>query len=183
MAINWKSPADWRSRNRGIMTDYDGIVFSLAWKENGIWQTFYRKFHLQNKGKVLNGQYTSKLHFKEKLKLNEDNFIMIYGVPKDINYKTIKRNFEEQNLGFLIFKEIFIISEEDIKFYLPNLNIKTNWSLRLKGLANKKNVLQIDMEKSTYFGDEYSLKITLPRFSFDIKYICDFCLITKDKYD
>ena len=66
---------------------------------------------------------------------------------------------------------------------MPNLNIKTNWSLRLKGLANKKNVLQIDMEKSTYFGDEYSLKITQPRFSFDIKYICDFCLITKDKYD
>ena len=68
MAINWKSPTDWRSRNRGIKTDYNGIVFSLAWKEDGIWKTFYRKFHLKIMGRVLIGEFPSNLHFNEKLK-------------------------------------------------------------------------------------------------------------------
>lgn len=169
MAINWKSPNDWRSRNAGVMTDYNGMVFSLAWEKDGIWKTYFRTFHLQKVRKVLIGQYVTDLHFDEELTNN--NFIMIYAVSKDTNYETIKENFEKKNLEFLIFKEIFNINQEDIRFYLPNLQIKIDWHGKLYGSLNKRNTLQIKIYKkitSSLNDKENKLRITLPKFNFPL---------------
>jgi len=186
MAINWKSPSNWRTRNRNILTDYNGLMFSLAWKKDGKWETFFRKFHLEWNDKMLKGKYPSNLHFNESLNLTENNCIMIYGVPKDLKYEMVKKNFEEENLEFLIFKEIFIIGEIDIKFYLPNLKYKVSWSVRLNGVINKKSTLELEMYKKKqlpFTEDKPELAIMLPRFYLDIKDISDFCFLTKDKYD
>ena len=163
MYIRGKLPKDWRER--GICYNYNGMAFSLAWKKNGTWKTFYRKFNLQTMRRhVLIGKYISNLHFDEELNKENENSIMIYSVPIDIKYETIDQNFKKQNFDFLIFKEIFNINNEDIKFYLPNLKFQKDCSVILNGQINKNNSLQIKIYKK-----ENKLGITLPQFSFSIK--------------
>ena len=86
----------------------------------------------------------------------------------DNRFNLIKMNAE--SLDFLIYKEIFVLTKKDVDFYLPNLNCKTNWYVRLNGSIHKNNSLQLTLCKSrqlTHMDSENKIVITLPIFTIE----------------
>lgn len=177
MAINWKPPPSWRER-RLPSTDYNDISFSIAWQlKTGEWKTYYRLFHLTLGLKTINGQYTSNLHFDERILPEEKLFnIMIYGVSKDTTYEEIEKKFNNNDFDFLLFKEIFRLTHEELRFYLPNLKVAKKCFVRLKGCEKKNNQLQISLytgntPSSKQDGEIKNVAITLPHFQIPISNI------------
>ena len=170
MALPERVSRDWRN-NRGVVYTHNNITYSIAWKQDGKWKTLFRKFELQIlRRNLLKGAFSSNLHFEQKLDINEGNTIMIYGVQKDTEYKTIDENFNAESLDFLIYKEIFVMTKKDVDFYLPNLNCKTNWYVRLNGSIHKNNSLQLTLCKSrqlTCTDSANKIVITLPIFTIE----------------
>ena len=167
MALPEKVSRDWRN-NRGVIHTHNNITYSIAWKQGGKWKTLFRKFELQIlRRNLLKGEFSSNLHFEDILDKENGNSIMIYGVPGDMDYKIIDDNFKGQSWDFLLYKEIFIFTKKDVDFYLPNLNCKTNWYVRLNGTINKKNSLQLTLCKTrqlTQTDSANKIIITLPTF-------------------
>jgi hypothetical protein len=103
------------SFQRGNETTYNGMSFSLAWFDYKlqIWKTYYRKFNLSFKHRRLHGEYSQNLYFDEKMKLKENDCkFMIYSVPSDTSYSKIFEGFENNNLDFILFKDIFILDKQ-----------------------------------------------------------------------
>lgn len=170
MALPERVSLGWRN-NRGVIYTHNNLTYSIAWKQDGKWKTLFRKFELQIlRRNLLKGAFSSNLHFEQKLDINEGNTIMIYGVQKDTEYKIIDENFTAESFDFLAYKEVFVLTKKDIDFYLPNLNSKTNWYVRLYGSIHKKNSLQLTLCKSrqltrTDLGTK--IVITLPIFTIE----------------
>ena len=168
MALPERVSRDWR--NNTVHT-HNNINYSIAWKQDGKWKTLFRKFELQIlRRNLLKGTFSSNLHFEQKLDIDKGNTIMIYGVPKGTEYKIIDENFNAESLDFLIYKEIFVLTKKDVDFYLPNLNFKTKWYVRLTGSIHKKNSLQLTLSKSrqlTHTDSADKIVITLPTFTIE----------------
>lgn len=170
MALPERVSRDWRN-NRGVIHTHNNITYSIAWKQGEKWKTLFRKFelHILHRN-LLKGNFSTNLHFEQELDKNEGNSIMIYGVQKDTEYKVIDNNFSAGSFDFLVYKEIFVLTQEDINFYLPNLNCKANWHVRLKGTINTKNSLQLTLCKSrqlTQTSTANRIIITLPIFTIE----------------
>ena len=120
MALPERVSRDWRN-NRGVIHTHNNLTYSIAWKQDGKWKTLFRKFELQIlRRNLLKGAFSSNLHFEQKLDINEGNTIMIYGVQKDTEYKTIDENFNAESLDFLIYKEIFVMTKNCLLYTSPS---------------------------------------------------------------
>ncbi len=197
---------------RTMRTDYNGISFSLAWFDNKLqrWNTYFRKFNLRVNGSKNNfrlcGEYSQNLYFDEKINLKENDCkLMIFAIPCDISFKTIFEGFENNELDFILFKDIFILSKKEWAIYSPNLKYFKESYVRLRGNCGEEvdlptdNILQIKIYDPYYygrtcnekekeirkhiFGDQNGiLSITLPKIEVPLKNIPDWCIcVDKEK--
>ena len=65
---------------------------------------------------------------------------MIYTVPSDTKYTKIFKGFEENNLDFILFKDIFVLDSQQWKIYSPNLKYFKQSYVRLRGEVNKNSL-------------------------------------------